>query len=198
MKLKKALIAALSATVVMAAALGMAACDGGAATQTGAYLSENNLTYSNFLPQYNYFTATSTTQQLDTFDDDTYCLTITTSTYSNIKLGPDVPTGEETWNDRGQTITRYYGTCTVEADPSDETLSFVTISTPTRVVYSSFGSQYFDTDNWTQTMTDATAGEDGSTMDAAAYLTSKVENFPASGIEIMVNLSMYSFDQVSW
>ena len=107
-------------------------------------------------------------------------------------------TGEETWNDRGQTITRYYGTCTVEADPSDETLSFVTISTPTRVVYSSFGSQYFDTDNWTQTMTDATAGEDGSTMDAAAYLTSKVENFPASGIEIMVNLSMYSFDQVSW
>ena len=47
-------------------------------------------------------------------------------------------------------------------------------------------------------MTDATAGEDGSTMDAAAYLTSKVENFPASGIEIMVNLSMYSFDQVSW
>ena len=33
MKLKKALIAALSATVVMAAALGMAACDGGAAAQ---------------------------------------------------------------------------------------------------------------------------------------------------------------------
>ena len=76
MKLKKALIAALSVTVVMAAALCMAACDGGAATQTGAYLSENNLTYSNFLPQYNYFTATSTTQQLDTFDDDTYCLAV--------------------------------------------------------------------------------------------------------------------------
>lgn len=198
MKLKKALIAALSVTVVAAAALSMAACGGGSATQTGAYLSENNLTYRNMLPQYNYFYAVSTTQQLDTFDDDTYCLTITTSMYSNISLGPDVPTGQETWNDRGQTITRYYGSCTVEADPSDETLSFVTISTPTRVVYSSFGSQYFDTANWTQAMTDATAGEDGSTMDGTAYLASRVENFPASGIEIMVNLSMCTFYQVSW
>ena len=211
MKIKKLIVAVACATAAVAAAAMLSACSGGSATSTGTYLSENELTYSNMLPQYNYFFATSTTQQLDTYSDNTYCLTITTSTYSNISLGPDVATGDETWNDRGQTITRFYGSCTVEADPSDDTLSFVTISAPERVVFASFGSVTLDTDNWTEAMTEAATTlasnpqgglgiqlEEGETVSADMLLEAKVGEFPTDGIEIMVNLSACSFDQVSW
>lgn len=212
MKIKKLIVAVACATAAVAAAAMLSACSGGGATSTGTYLSENELTYANFLPEgKNYYFATSTTQQLDTFSDNTYCLTITTSTYSNISLGPDVATGDETWNDRGQTITRFYGSCTVEADPSDDTLSFVTISAPSRVVFASFGSVTLDTGSWTEAMTEAATtlasnplgglgiqlGED-ETVSADMLLEAKVGEFPTDGIEIMVNLSACSFDQVSW
>lgn len=211
MKIKKLIVAVACATAAVAAAAMLSACSGGGATSTGTYLSENELTYANMLPQYNYFFATSTTQQLDTYSDNTYCLTITTSTYSNISLGPDVATGDETWNDRGQTITRFYGSCTVETDPSDDTLSFVTISAPERVVFASFGSLTLDTSNWTDEMTEAATTlasnpqgglgiqlEEGETVSADMLLEAKVGEFPTDGIEIMVNLSACSFDQVSW
>lgn len=211
MKIKKLIVAVACATAAVAAAAMLSACSGGGVTSTGTYLSENELTYTNMLPKYNYFFATSTTQQLDTYSDNTYCLTITTSTYSNISLGPDVATGDETWNDRGQTITRFYGSCTVEADPSDDTLSFVTISAPERVVFASFGSLTLDTDNWTEAMTEAATTlasnpqgglgiqlEEGETVSADMLLEAKVGEFPEEGIEIMVNLSACSFDQVSW
>ena len=212
MKIKKLIVAVACATAAVAAAAMLSACSGGGATSTGTYLSENELTYANFLPEgKNYYFATSTTQQLDTFSDNTYCLTITTSTYSNISLGPDVATGDETWNDRGQTITRFYGSCTVETDPSDDTLSFVTISAPERVVFASFGSLTLDTSNWTDEMTGAATtlasnplgglgiqiGKD-ETVSADMLLEAKVGEFPTDGIEIMVNLSACSFDQVSW
>lgn len=211
MKIKKLIVAVACATAAVAAAAMLSACSGGGVASTGTYLSENELTYTNMLPKYNYFFATSTTQQLDTYSDNTYCLTITTSTYSNISLGPDVATGDETWNDRGQTITRFYGSCTVEADPSDDTLSFVTISAPSRVVFASFGSLTLDTSNWTDEMTGAATKlasnpqgglgiqlEDGETVSADMLLEAKVGEFPEEGIEIMVNLSASSFDQVSW
>ena len=211
MKLKKLVIATACAAAAVVAAACLAGCSGGAPASTGTYLSENELTYFNMLPAKNYFTATSTTQQLDTYSDNTYCLTITTSTYSNISLGPDVATGEETWNDRGQTITRYYGACTVETDPSDDTLSFITISAPDRVVFASFGSVTLDTGNWTEAMTEAATTlasnplgglgiqlEEGETVTAELLLEAKADGFPADGIEIMVNLNACSFEQVSW
>lgn len=196
MKLKKLVVAAACAAAAVIATVSLAACSGGAPAPTGTYLSENELTYQNFLPTYNYFFIVSTTQQLDTFDDGTYCLTVTTSSYSNISTGADVPTGSETWNDRGQAITRYYGACTVEVDASDDTLSFVTLSEPTRVAYASYGSVTLDTGNWTEAMTTAATGDSTTTVDAAAYLESMVGAFPEDGVEIMVTLSSCSFEQV--
>ena len=212
MKLKKLVVAVACATAAVAAAAMLSACSGGGATSTGTYLSENELTYANFLPEgKNYYFATSTTQQLDTFSDNTYCLTITTSTYSNISLGPDVATGDETWNDRGQTITRFYGSCTVETDPSDDTLSFVTISAPERVVFASSGYPTLDTANWTEEMTESAVNlagqpqgglgvavnEEG-VITADMVLAGKTEGFKAEGIEIMVTLNDGKFTQVSW
>ena len=212
MKIKKLIVAVACATAAVAAAAMLSACSGGGATSTGTYLSENELTYANFLPEgKNYYFATSTTQQLDTFSDNTYCLTITTSTYSNISLGPDVATGDETWNDPGQPITRFYGSCTVETDPSDDTLSFVTISAPERVVFASSGYPTLDTANWTEEMTESAVNlagqpqgglgvavnEEG-VITADMVLAGKTEGFKAEGIEIMVTLNDGKFTQVSW
>ncbi len=194
MKLKKILFGAMAAAAIGTMLFGMAACGGSAAKSTGTYLSENELTYTNMLPKYNYFFIVSTTQQLDTFDDNTYCLTVTTSMYSNISVGPDVPTGEETWNDRGQTITRYYGECTVTVDPEDESIVYVNISTPTRVVAASFGAATIDTSGeWTEAVVKASGAET-----ATDYLAGKTEKFPTEGHEFMVSLKTCSFDQFNW
>lgn len=204
-KTKKLWLTILGAALSAVMLFGVAACGNSesAATLTGTYMSENKITYMNMLPTYNYYTLNSTTQQLETFDDNTYCLTVTVHSYSNVSFGPDVATGQETWNDRGQTVTKYYGTCTSQLDAEDSELMFVTIAKPTRMVYAARGSQYFDTANWTQDMTDRASKKDSDgnvteTVDAAAYLNAKVENFAAEGIEIMVTLSSGNFDAVTW
>lgn len=198
MKIKKVLGAALAAAVLGASVLAFAGCGTSAATLTGSYVSENDITYQNFLPTYNYYYATITNQQLDTYDDDTYVLTVTTTSFSNISLGADVAEGEETWNDRGHSVTRYYGDCVITEDSSDDSVLYITISEPSRVVFtmntdiSSSAAAYYDTDNWTDDMTEASGS------DAASYLATYTDGFSSSGIEIVAYLTTYSFEQVSW
>lgn len=110
-------------------ALAMTSCSGGSnATLSNVYLSTNNLDYSNFLPQFNYFFETTTTQQIETYDDDTYILTVNTSTFSNISLGPDVAAGAETYNDRGQNVYKVYGECTLEETADYTTINLVSVT----------------------------------------------------------------------
>lgn len=205
MKFRKLFAAIVTAVAIMAMLLCFTAC-GGAAKPTGSFLSENQIRYMNFHPTFNYRTLTSTTQQLDTYDDGTYCLTVTAVTYSNVTFGQDVPSGEATWNDRGQVVTKYYGTCEIVVDSEDSTIEYVTISTPTRVAYSSFGSYTVDTGaEWTEQMTEAASIKDSQSGEivteissAEAFIELKTEGFPAEGIEIMVSLTTCNFDQVSW
>ena len=211
MKLKKLVVAAACAAAAVIATVSLAACSAGGATLTGEYLSNNSYSYANMLPKYNYYYVTFSGQTLETYSDGTYCLTVNEIMYSNVSFGPDVANGKETANDRGQKVTKYYGTFTQESDPSDETLSFITINVPERVVFASSGYTTLDTANWTEEMTESavnlaaqpqgglgvSVNEDG-TVTADMVLEGKTEGFKAEGIEIMVTLNDGKFTQVSW
>mgnify|MGYP001777738093 CR=1 FL=1 len=211
MKLKKLVVAAACAAAAVIATVSLAACSAGGATLTGEYLSNNSYSYVNMLPKYNYYYVAFSGQTLETYSDGTYCLTVNEIMYSNVSFGPDVANGKETANDRGQKVTKYYGTFTQESDPSDETLTFITINVPERVVFASSGYPTLDTGNWTETMTETavelaaqpqgglgvSVNEDG-TVTADMVLEGKTEGFKAEGIEIMVTLNDGKFTQVSW
>lgn len=211
MKLKKLVVAAACAAAAVIATVSLAACSAGGATLTGEYLSNNSYSYANMRPLYNYYYVTFSGQTLETYSDGTYCLTVNEIMYSNVSFGPDVANGKETANDRGQKVTKYYGTFTQESDPSDETLTFITINVPERVVFASSGYPTLDTGNWTETMTQSavdlaaqpqgglgvSVNEDG-TVTADMVLEGKTEGFKAEGIEIMVTLNDGKFTQVSW
>lgn len=211
MKLKKLVVAAACAAAAVIATVSLAACSAGGATLTGEYLSNNSYSYANMRPLYNYYYVTFSGQTLETYSDGTYCLTVNEIMYSNVSFGPDVANGKETANDRGQKVTKYYGTFTQESDPSDETLTFITINVPERVVFASSGYPTLDTGNWTEEMTESavnlaaqpqgglgvSVNEDG-TVTADMVLEGKTEGFKAEGIEIMVTLNDGKFTQVSW
>lgn len=140
-------------------AFAMTSCSGTSANLANVYVSTNNMDYSNFLPQFNYYFETTTTQQIEVYDDDTYILTVNTSTFSNISLGPDVAAGEETHNDRGQNVYKLYGECTIEATADYTTISLDSV---TRFVQYGLSSNtdengvtttsvtFHDTDNWSE------------------------------------------------
>ena len=217
MKLKKLVVAAACAAAAVIATASLAACSGGGATLTGEYLSNNTYEYQNFAtgmpPEmtFNYYYATYKAQTLETYSDGTYCLTMNEIMFSNVNFGPDVANGKETANDRGQKVTKYYGTFTQEIDPDDDTLAFVTINTPTRVVFASSGYPTLDTANWTEEMTESavnlaaqrqgglgvSVNEDG-TVTAEMVLEGKTEGLAAEGLEILVTLNDGKFTQVSW
>ena len=211
MKLKKLVVAAACAAAAVIATVSLAACSAGGATLTGEYLSNNSYSYANMRPLYNYYYVTFSGQTLETYSDGTYCLTVNEIMYSNVSFGPDVANGKETANDRGQKVTKYYGTFTQESAPSDETLTFITINVPERVVFASSGYPTLDTSNWTEAMTQSavdlaaqpqgglgvSVNEDG-TVTADMVLEGKTEGFKAEGIEIMVTLNDGKFTQVSW
>lgn len=211
MKLKKLVVAAACTAAAVIAAASLAACSGGSASLTGEYLSDNKYSYTNMLPTYEYYFVTFSGQTLETYSDGTYCLTTNEIMFSNVNFGQGVPTDQATGNDRGQKVTKYYGTFTQESDPDDETLLFVTINVPSRVVFASSGYPTLDTANWTEEMTESAVNlaeqpqgglgvavnEEG-VITADMVLAGKTEGFKAEGIEIMVTLNDGKFTQVSW
>lgn len=211
MKLKKLVVAAACTAAAVIAAASLAACSGGSASLTGEYLSENKYSYTNMLPTYEYYFVTFSGQTLETYSDGTYCLTTNEIMFSNVNFGQGVPTDQATGNDRGQKVTKYYGTFTQESDPDDETLLFVTINVPSRVVFASSGYPTLDTANWTEEMTQSAVdlagqkqgglgvavNEEG-VITAEMVLEGKTKGFKAEGIEIMVTLNDGKFTQVSW
>ena len=76
-----------------AMALSLAACNGGggggssaSGKVTGVYLSPANLSYQNMRPQYNYYLTTFTHEELTLMDNNTYCLVLSSSTFSALEL----------------------------------------------------------------------------------------------------------------
>ncbi|MDR1094195.1 MAG: hypothetical protein LBL66_08630 [Clostridiales bacterium] len=99
----------LGAAVMLAAtAFGLAACGGktpAKADVTGAYITMPRMAYANMRPTYNYYTVTYTFQQLTTYSDGTYCLAVSSSTFSALELPEEGSGGKG--NARDTSLTYY-------------------------------------------------------------------------------------------
>lgn len=194
---KKLVVAFVAVMAVVCMSVSLAAC-GGEKKVNGSYMSNNNYSYQNFSPTYNYRLLTVSSEQIETYEDDTYCLTVNTISYSNVTFGENVASDASTANDRGCSITKYYGECTVVTDSEGDIT--LTLKTPTRIVYASNGKLTVDTANWTDKMAESLVDaqgnqlkdEAGNAYNGETYLSAKVKNF--SDKEIYVNGTSYTFE----
>jgi hypothetical protein len=171
---------------------------------TGIYLSPAKLSYQNMRPAYNYYLTTFAHQELTLNDDGTYCLIISSSTFSALELAES--TSDAKGNERTNSITKYYGNYTSKVNDLDEDLLDVTISAPTRIVMTNDQTYWLDTDNWTEAMgklvvppkgIDTTTGtpivdENAQPWTAEQYLASKA----FADVTIQANQKTASFDYV--
>lgn len=136
----------------------LASCGGSAAKEAkliGSYISAAQLSYNNMRPTYNYYLTNYTFEVFDVYDDGSYCLTVSSSTFSALII-PE--TGNDAQgNERDNSLVKYYGTCTSEQDDLDPDTYVYTISSANRIVIASDGGYYVDTDNWSDSMKEKSA-----------------------------------------
>lgn len=140
-----------------------------AATLTGNYISQATITYLNFRPTYNYYLTTFSFYSLETYSDNTYVLSESSSTFTAINLPSEG--NEAVGNENTNYLTKYYGTIVSDEVPDpdlDPTSHNLKLGVPTRIV-SAYDSQYYiDTDNWNDNMktnsADKTYGYDETTQ----------------------------------
>ena len=188
-------------------ALSLTACSGGGGSKaagkiTGIYLSPSQLNYINMRPEYNYYLTTFTQQEITLMDDNTYCLVVSSSTFSALELAES--TSDAKGNERENSITKFYGTYTSQVNDLDEDLLDVTLSAPTRVVRSFDQLYWADTDNWsdamgkavTPTQTDPNTGaaivdENAQPWTAQQFLESVA--FPETSVQVNTKTSSFDF-----
>jgi len=169
-KFYKILATALMVATIATFAVFAAACGEPqkAVSMTGMYGS-GSYSFMSAYPGYTFKQVTTSVQTLTTYDDGTYVLTVTTKNLSgDLSFDPENKgdTATTGTNDRGQTVTNYYGTFT---STEAEGVLTVVLATPTAVTYIGSGNLtggagYYNTNAWTEAM----AGEDALT--AEAYL----------------------------
>lgn len=189
-----------------AMALTLAACGGGgkasAGKVTGVYLSPASLSYANMRPQYNYYLTTFAQQEITLMDDNTYCLVVSSSTFSALELAES--TNDAKGNERENYVTKFYGAYTSQANDLDEDLLDVKLSAPTRVVRSFDQLYWADTGNWNDAMGKAVvpadvdpstgapvANPDAQPWTAQQYLESLT--FPETTVQLNTKTSSFDF-----
>lgn len=181
----------------------LTACGGsGEAKIIGVYLTPAKLSYVNMRPTYNYYLTTFAHQELTLYDNGTYCLIESASTFSALELAES--TNDAKGNERTNSITKYFGTYTSVVNDLDEDLLDVTLSAPTRVVKSYDQSYWLDTANWTDEMGAVTRPASGYDMSTGTpiidenTLNATAEEYLATvafaETLVMVNQKTSSFD----
>lgn len=186
----------------------LTACADGAKSEVktkGVYLSPAVMSYQNMRPTYNYYLTTFTQEELSLFDDNSYCLIVSSSTFSALVISEE--NNDFSGNERTNYMYKYYGEYSSTPNDIDDDLLDVSLKSVKRVVVSYDQSYWLDTDNWNDEMGkkvippvgyDTTTGaaivdENAEPWTAQQYLDSK--KF-ASDIEFSVNQKTYSFDFV--
>lgn len=187
--------------VIMIACM-LSACAKSEAKVTGMYLSPSKLSYQNMRPAYNYYLTTYAHQELTVMDDGTYCLVVSSSTFSALELSES--TSDAKGNERTNSITKYYGTYTSKVNDLDEDLLDITLSAPTRIVMSYDQNYWLDTANWSEAMGKAVIPPSGIDTNTGAPIVDEnaepwtAEQYLASAafaeVTIQANVKTASFD----
>jgi len=115
-----------------------------------SFLTDAKLSYSNFRPGYNYYTTNFTFQVLKLFDDNTYALTISSSTFSAVILPEEG--NAASGNERENSLLTFFGTYVSETDDLDDDALVIDLSAPTRLMGNDDSKGYLDTARWTSDM----------------------------------------------
>lgn len=110
---------------------------------TGSYASPASLTYMNMRPNYNYYVTAFTFQTLDTYSDNTYCLTVSSTSYSGLVLPQEG--NDATGSERENYVIRYFGDFSSKANELDETILDVKLSVPNRIIRNQDANTFVDT-----------------------------------------------------
>ena len=117
---------------------------------TNAFLTQAKMTYNNMRPQYNYYLTTFSFQELELYSDNTYKLTISSSTFTAIELPAEGNAAKG--NENANSLMSYMGKFTSKVDDLDDKTLIVTFEAPTRIFGTADDNGFIDTDNWTPTM----------------------------------------------
>lgn len=186
-KFTKILLVALMTVTAAFACVALGACSGEAKIK-GVYLSPAEMSYVNMRPGYNYYLTTFTHQELTLNEDGTYCLIVSSSTFSAIELSET--TQDAKGNERDNSIVKYYGKYTSAVNELDEDLLDITLQKPTRIIANKDGNYYIDTANWTEEMGKNTRVPSG--YDTATGNPIIDENTPNQTAEGYLNLNAFN------
>ena len=98
---------------------------------TGSYMSSTSLGYMNMRPHYNYYVTTMSQQVLDLLDSTHYCFSIYSTSFSALVL--PIEGNDAQGSDRANYVLSFYGTYTQKANELDDSMSDISLSTPSRV-----------------------------------------------------------------
>ena len=115
-----------------------------------SFISTATLSYSNMRPTYNYYLTTFSFQTLELYDNASYRLTISSSTFSAVILPEEG--NAATGNERANSLLSYWGTYTAKVDELDDEALLVDISAPNRIVGVDDEKGFIDTNLWNDTM----------------------------------------------
>lgn len=186
----------LALSLLTLSTMSLASCGTSKITMTGNYITQAKLEYMNFRPTYNYYVTTFTYQELETYSDNTYVLSVYSTSFSALILPEEG--NAATGNERTNFVKKYFGTYTSIVDELDPDTLNVTLSTPTRFVFLDDAARFYDTANWTEEM-GVNAGE----KDSAGSLVAPaaVEEFLSANAfnEVVAYVSTinYSFDMLT-
>lgn len=195
MKFGKKLAAITVSAALLASAGALAACSGGnnesEANLSGAYTA-SKLTFFTAYPTATYKQVTTAVQSIETYDDGTYVITVTTKSLSgDLAFDPsDAGVADVSGvNDRGQTLNIYYGTYT---STEEEGLLTLVLSAPVDMISSTAGS-YISTLAWTDAMGQAAAGEGNAALTEEQY----IEQNGYAETTVVVDAANYTFTYIS-
>ena len=117
---------------------------------TNAFLTQAKMTYNNMRPQYNYYLTTFSFQELELYSDNTYKLSISSSTFTAIELPTEGNAAKG--NENANSLISYMCKFTSKVDDLDDKTLIVTFEAPTRIFGTADDNGFIDTDNWTSTM----------------------------------------------
>ena len=159
-KIKKLTAGLIMAVMAMTVFFAMIGCGGTpAAKLTGSYNSGAHLDFFSAYPLATYRQMTCLVQNLKTYDDGTYILTVSSTTFSGgLSFDPE-GTGNQNASatPRGSEVKEYYGTCT---STEEDGLVTITLTMPTRVTLNTRSTSvigyYADSNMWTDEMGEKT------------------------------------------
>jgi len=114
------------------------------------FISPATMTYVNFRPTYNYYLVTFSFETLELYDDNTYDLSVSSSTFSAVVIPEEGDNASA--NENANSLLHYCGTYTSAVDDLDDTTLNINLSASTRIYGVSDEKGAIDTDNWTEDM----------------------------------------------